>query len=282
MNQPNQEHITPIVELALTEDIGTGDISAMLIPKKQNATATVIARENAILCGQAWFDCAFKTVSDEVNIIWHKHDGDWINPNEPLCTISGPTRALVTAERTALNFLQTLSGTATVTAKMVKALEGTDCQLLDTRKTLPGMRHAQKYAVTCGGGKNHRLGLYDGFLLKENHLKVAESLKDAIERTRRLGLDKPIEVEVESLAELKEAIEANADIIMLDNFTRDDLKQAVAINQGQAKLEVSGNIQFEDIASIAQLGIDYISVGKLTKHVTAIDLSMRITEVLDN
>ncbi|WP_417345056.1 carboxylating nicotinate-nucleotide diphosphorylase [Ferrimonas sp.] len=268
------------VAAALTEDLGglnadEGDITAQLIPAERNAEATIISREEAVFCGKAWVEQVFNQLGGEVALHWHVDDGDLILPNQVLCELSGPARKLLTGERVALNFVQTLSGVATLVNQYVMKLEGTGTQLLDTRKTLPCLRTAQKYAVTCGGGKNHRIGLFDAFLIKENHIAACGGIGAAIAAARALHADKPVEVEVENLDELQQAIDHGADIVMLDNFDLTMQMQAVELNQGRAKLEVSGNVTIDSIAEFAHTGIDYISVGALTKHVKAVDLSMR-------
>jgi len=269
------------VSHALAEDLGylplaQGDITASLIPPTQQATATIITREDCVVCGVAWVEEVFQQLSDQVVIQWFVKDGDAVAANTILCEISGPARILLTGERTALNFLQSLSGTATTTAKYVALLGNSKTRLLDTRKTLPGLRLAQKYAVTCGGGKNHRIGLYDAFLIKENHIAAAGSIANAVNSARQNFPGKAVEVEVEDLTELEQALKAGADIIMLDNFHIADIHQAVAMNKGQAKLEVSGNITSEALKALGATGVDYISSGALTKNVQAIDLSMRL------
>lgn len=269
------------VSHALAEDLGylplaQGDITASLIPETQQATATIITREDCVICGVDWVEEVFQQLSDQVVIQWFVKDGDAVNANTLLCEISGPARVLLTGERTALNFLQTLSGTATTTAKYVALLGNSKTRLLDTRKTLPGLRLAQKYAVTCGGGKNHRIGLYDAFLIKENHIAAAGSIANAVQTARQNFPGKAVEVEVEDLTELEQALKAGADIIMLDNFHIADIQQAVALNKEQAKLEVSGNITSEALKALGATGVDYISSGALTKNVQAVDLSMRL------
>ena len=269
------------VSHALAEDLGylpiqQGDITASLIPPEQQATATVVTREDCVVCGTAWVDEVFAQMSDLAVIQWFVQDGDKVTANTVLCEISGPARILLTGERTALNFLQTLSGTATTTARYVALLNGSKTRLLDTRKTLPGMRLAQKYAVSCGGGKNHRIGLYDAFLIKENHIAAAGSIANAVQTARQNFPGKTVEVEVEDLTELEQALAAGADIIMLDNFHTADIMQAVVLNQGKAKLEVSGNVTAESLKALASTNVDYISSGALTKNVQAIDLSMRL------
>lgn len=266
------------VRRALQEDVGSGDITAALIDEDRRAEATVISREHAVLCGRPWFEQAFGLLDAAVRIDWRAEDGDTVEPNQILCVLYGPARALLTGERTALNFLQTLSGTASAARRYVEALGDSGVELLDTRKTLPGLRRAQKYAVRCGGGRNHRMGLYDGVLIKENHIAAAGSIGRAVGQARHhapRGI--PLEVEVENLQQLREALAAGADIVLLDNMAPDTLRQAVAITRGQAKLEASGGITLDNIDAIAATGVDYISIGAITKHVQAVDLSMRIT-----
>jgi nicotinate-nucleotide pyrophosphorylase (carboxylating) len=269
------ETIDEVVRRALHEDVGGGDLSAALVPEPLSSVALLLSREAAVLCGKDWFDHVFQTLDPTLRIEWRARDGDEIEAGQALCRLSGSARALLTGERTALNFLQTLSGTATTTRRHTSALEGTGTKLLDTRKTLPGLRAAQKYAVRCGGGHNHRLGLYDGILIKENHLSAAGSIEAAVATARSLYRDKPIEVEVETLTELEQAIAAGADIALLDNFSLRDLRQAVAQNAGRLQLEASGGYDLTTLREAALTGIDYISVGALTKHVRAIDLSLR-------
>lgn len=281
-NTLQQQELTRAVATALAEDLGflaleQGDITASLIPAAQQASATIIAREDCVVCGTAFADEVFRQLGDQVKINWQVKDGDTVSANTVLCTLNGPARLLLTGERTALNFLQLLSATATTTAHYVAYLAGSNTRLLDTRKTIPGLRFAQKYAVTVGGGKNHRIGLYDAFLIKENHIAAAGSIANAVATARQNFPGKPVEVETENLAELKQALDAGADIIMLDNFSLADIKQAVTMNAGKAKLEVSGNITSERLTELAATGVDYISSGALTKHVQAIDLSMRLT-----
>ena len=272
--------ITRAVAETLKEDLGgtldaTSDITASLIPADAHNVATIITREQGVFCGQAWADEVFKQLGGEVTIDWHVQDGDSVEPNQTLCTLSGPARALLTGERNAMNFIQTLSGCATTTAQYAKQLAGTDCRLLDTRKTIPGLRSALKYAVACGGGFNHRIGVFDAYLIKENHIIACGGITQAIGEAKKLNPGKPVEVETESLEELVEAIEAGADIIMLDNFSTDMMREAVKINAGRAALENSGNVTLDTIREYAQTGVDYISVGALTKHLKAMDLSMR-------
>lgn len=263
------------VTRALTEDVGSGDLTAALIPVQVRAEATVISREPAILCGTAWFDEVFCQLDTHIQIRWHAHDGDRIETNQALCTLTGPARPLLTGERTALNFLQTLSGTATLARRYADMVAGTKASVLDTRKTLPGLRQAQKYAVRCGGCMNHRLGLFDAVLIKENHILAAGSITQAVTKIREIHPEVILEVEVENQSELEEALKVQPDIIMLDNFSLKEMQEAVAITAGQVKLEASGNITFESLRAIAETGVDYISVGGLTKDVRAIDLSMR-------
>ena len=284
-----QQDISRAVRAALLEDLGdaltaldqpdaSADITAQLIPADRISTARVITREAGVFCGQPWVDEVFAQLGGEVKVEWKVQDGERLAPNQELFRLHGPARVLLTGERNALNFVQTLSGVATLTARYVAELEGTDCRLLDTRKTLPGLRSAQKYAVTCGGGKNHRIGLFDAYLIKENHILACGGIAEAISEARRLNPDKPVEVEVESLAELEQALAARADIVMLDNFDIPMMQEAVRLNQGRAKLEVSGNVTLDTLAGYAATGIDFISVGALTKHVRALDLSMRFVE----
>ncbi|WP_318478595.1 carboxylating nicotinate-nucleotide diphosphorylase [Photobacterium leiognathi] len=272
--------ITRTVADTLREDLGGEidpnlDITAGLIPADSQGVATIITREHGVFCGKMWADEVFKQLGGEVTIEWHVEDGDVVEPNQTLCTLSGPSRILLTGERNAMNFIQTLSGCATLTAQYVKQLEGTNTRLLDTRKTIPGLRSALKYAVTCGGGFNHRIGVFDAYLIKENHIIACGGIKQAITSAKQLNPNKPVEVETESLDELKQAIEAGADIVMLDNFTLDMMRKAVAFNEGRVALENSGDITLSNIRECAETGVDYISVGALTKHVKAMDLSMR-------
>ena len=265
----------PTVALALAEDVGAGDLTAALIPEDARAEATVISRETAVLCGAPWFDAVFRQLDPRVAIDWRAADGDRIEPNQVLCTLRGPARALLTGERTALNFLQMLSGTATLARRFADTVAGTGATILDTRKTLPGLRLAQKYAVRCGGCQNHRIGLFDAVLIKENHIMAAGSITNAIAAARRLHPGVTVEVEVENLAELEEALAAGPDIVMLDNFDLATMAEAVRIAGGRVKLEASGNVSFDTVRQIAETGVDYISIGGLTKDVRAVDLSMR-------
>jgi len=273
---PAQDSIRQDVRRALDEDIGSGDATADLLPADARARARVVTREAAVLCGCAWFDACFQALSDAVRIDWLAHDGDAVVAGAKLCRLEGPARALVTGERTALNFLQTLSGTATATAAFVDAVRGTRTTVLDTRKTLPGLRLAQKYAVRVGGGANHRIGLFDAVLIKENHIATAGSITAAVASARALHPRLMVETEVENFAELREALAAGADRIMLDEFELHELAQAVAEVDGRVPLEVSGSVGLDRVRAIAETGVDYVSIGALTKHVRAIDLSMRI------
>ncbi|MDH3491012.1 MAG: carboxylating nicotinate-nucleotide diphosphorylase [Gammaproteobacteria bacterium] len=273
-----KESIGATVATALAEDVGDGDLTALLVDADAIVGATIIARESLILAGQPWVDEVFAQLDTKVVVDWYVGDGQTAETNDVICKLVGPARALLTGERTALNFLQTLSSTATITAGYVKAVDGTEVRVLDTRKTLPGLRLAQKYAVACGGGTNHRIGLFDAILIKENHIKSAGSIAAALQRAQDLAPDVLIEVEVESHDELLEALHAGATRILLDNFSLRDLRQAVETNRDYgyvaAELEASGNITLESIRAIAETGVDYISTGALTKNVNAIDLSM--------
>lgn len=264
------------VASALAEDIGQADYTAMLIPLTKQAKATIISREAAIICGIDWVNACFRQLDHQTNIKWLVNEGDKIAANQLLCEVSGSARALLTAERCALNFLQTLSGIATHTRAYVVAVSGTQTQILDTRKTLPGLRLAQKYAVTVGGGMNQRLGLYDGILIKENHIAAAGSIANALNAARALNANISIQIEVENLDELQQALDAGAGSILLDNFSLADMKEAVRITHGRAVLEASGNVNLNSVRDIALTGVDRISIGALTKHIQAIDLSMRI------
>ena len=268
--------IHQLVTSALLEDIGAGDITAALIPETNHAIACVITREPMVLCGEAFVRETFKQVDTHTNIHFKIHDGEPAEAGTILFEAHGTARALLTAERTALNFLQMLSSTATQTRQYANALIGTHTKLLDTRKTIPGFRLAQKYAVTCGGGHNHRIGLYDAFLIKENHIMACGSITTAVQTAKKIAPGKPVEVEVETLEQLQEAINARADIVMLDNFDIPRMQKAVELNQGQTKLEASGNVSLANIVKIAKTGVDFISVGGITKHIQAIDLSMRL------
>ena len=267
------------IDRLLEEDIGAGDLTALIVPAEARATARVTTRENMVMCGQPWVDAVFARIDPGARIDWLIQEGDWVAAGTGLCELSGNARALLTGERTALNLMQTLSGTASLARAYAKAVEGTSVIVLDTRKTLPGLRKAQKYAVRCGGCQNHRMGLYDGILIKENHIMAAGSINGAVEQAHALGADVPVEVEVENLDELQQALDAGADRVLLDNFSLEMMAQAVTLNAGRLKLEVSGNVTLENIREIAATGVDYVSVGALTKNVKAIDLSMRITLV---
>ena len=274
------ESLTPIIEAnvrnALLEDVGTGDVTAELIPATNQAKAQIISRDEAVIAGSAWVNEVFAQVDPSVVVTWKVKDGDSVKPNTVLFTLEGPARSLLTGERAALNFLQTLSGTATIAKSYADRVADTKVRLLDTRKTIPGLRMAQKYAVTCGGCYNHRIGLFDAFLIKENHILAAGGINNAITQARSNHPGKPVEVEVESFDELNQALEAGADIIMLDNFTPESMVEAVKQVNGRAKLEASGNITDETLLMYAETGVDYISIGALTKHCRAIDLSMRL------
>ena len=270
------DDITETVQRALAEDVGPGDLTAALIPAGTQSEAQVVTRAAAVLCGTAWFDEVFRQVDMRVNVTWNVRNGDTIRPEQILCSLRGPARALLTGERSALNFLQLLSGTATMTRKYVDAVRGTRAVILDTRKTIPGLRRAQKYAVTCGGGQNHRLGLYDAILIKENHIAAAGSIAAALRAAKASALKGvTVEIEVEDLDQLREALEAGAERILLDNFSVEELKEAVLEASGRAKLEASGGINLDNIRTIAETGVDFISIGDITKNVGAVDLSMR-------
>ena len=263
------------IRLALIEDIGSGDITAQLIPESQRAQANVITREDMILCGTDWANEVFRQVDLDLKVLWHKNEGDHVNANERFLSLQGSARSILTAERCALNFIQTLSGTASTARRYADLVKHTKVKLLDTRKTIPGLRIAQKHAVSVGGCHNHRIGLYDAYLIKENHIISCGSIQNAVDQAKTLAPGKPVEVEVESLEELKLALDAGADIIMLDNFSHEDMKSGVALSAGKAKLEASGNVTSETIIPIAETGVDFISIGALTKDVKSIDLSMR-------
>ncbi len=271
--------IASVVARALEEDIGPGDVTADLIPADRRAQATVVSREDAVLCGTAWFDEVFAQLDPAVSIAWSAHDGATIGAGAVLCRLDGPARALLSGERTALNFLQSLSGTATVARRYADEVAGTGCRVLDTRKTVPGLRSAQKYAVACGGATNHRRGLFDAILIKENHILAAGGIGAALAAARVAHPDLTVEIEVESLDELEAALDGNADIVLLDNFALDTLREAVARTRGRAgcttRLEASGNVELANVRAIAKTGVDFVSVGGLTKHLRAVDLSMR-------
>jgi len=275
---PLPSELAEQVRLALAEDIGSGDVTAALIPAGRRGHASVITREAALLCGAPYVNATFQQLDPSVQVEWLAAEGDSIAANQALFKLSGPARALLTGERTALNFLQLLSATATATHAYAALIADTGCRVLDTRKTLPGLRTAQKYAVRVGGGRNHRIGLFDMILIKENHIMAAGSIDQAVASARASGAKVPVEVEVETLDELRQAIAAGADIAMLDEFSLEDMRQAVAVNRAAArplKLEASGSVTLETVRSIALTGVDYISVGAITKHVRAVDLSMR-------
>ena len=268
--------ISANVRAALTEDVGTGDLSAQLVPAAQTARARVITREHAIVCGQAWVNEVFRQLDPEVMVTWHCADGEAVAPNQTLFELSGRARSLLTGERAALNFLQLLSGTATRCRQFADLIQGLPARLLDTRKTIPGLRIAQKYAVSCGGCHNHRIGLYDAFLIKENHIAACGSISAAIRTAREQAPGKPVEVEVETMAQLAEALEARADSVMLDNFDLQQMREAVAFTAGRTVLEASGGVNESTLRAIAETGVDYLSIGTLTKDCKAIDLSMRM------
>jgi nicotinate-nucleotide pyrophosphorylase (carboxylating) len=267
--------IARTVSRALEEDVGTGDVTAALLPEAAAARARVVSREEAVLCGTAWFDEVFRQLDARVRVEWRVADGARVRPGVVLCDLAGPARALLTGERTALNFLQTLSGTATQARRYADAVRHTGARVLDTRKTLPGLRSAQKYATRCGGCHNHRMGLYDAILIKENHILAAGSIPAAVTAARSLHPGLSVEVEVETLSELEAALSARADSVLLDNFDLPGLRAAVTLSAGRARLEASGNVDLDGIAAVAETGVDYVSVGALTKHVRAVDLSMR-------
>lgn len=264
------------VDAFLREDVGSGDLTALIVPEESHAVATIITRQGMIVCGQAWLNAVFRALDAGVEIVWLVEEGEWVDAGFQLCTLSGDARALLTGERTALNILQTLSAVATESWHFSSAVDGTSCQILDTRKTLPGLRFAQKYAVKCGGCLNHRVGLFDGILIKENHILAAGSISAAVSRARLIS-SVMVEVEVENQRELREAVAARPDRIMLDNFSLNEMREAVAWVAGRIPLEASGDVTLAAINSIAQTGVDFISVGALTKHIEAIDLSMRIS-----
>ncbi|MGB1327684.1 MAG: carboxylating nicotinate-nucleotide diphosphorylase [Porticoccaceae bacterium] len=271
------EDIPQSVARALEEDIGSGDISAQLIDADKLATGTVISREKAVICGRPWVDEVFKQLDPNIFIDWHIDEGDWVDENQPLFSVSGNARVLLSAERCALNFLQTLSGTATSARQYADLANNSQIRILDTRKTIPGLRLAQKYAIEIGGCSNHRIGLYDAFLIKENHIIACGGIAQAVNKAKQIAPQKEIEVEVESLGELQQAVEAGAHRVMLDNFTRDQILQIETIDLGNTKIEVSGNVTEHSLAQYLDTPIDFISSGSLTKHVQAIDLSMRLS-----
>ncbi|KKD59965.1 nicotinate-nucleotide pyrophosphorylase [Grimontia sp. AD028] len=276
-----EEDVVRCVTDTLKEDLGgeinaDNDITASLIAADTQGEATIITREAGVFCGRAFADEVFRQLGSTVIIDWKVEDGDKVEPNQVLCELKGPARTLLTGERNAMNFIQTLSGCATETARYVAKIAGTQTRLLDTRKTIPGLRNALKYAVFCGGGFNHRIGVYDAYLIKENHIIACGGIQGAVETAKKLNPGKPVEVETESLDELQQAIDAGADIVMLDNFTTEMMRQAVELNKGKVALEVSGNVTLKTIREYAETGVDYISVGALTKHIRAMDLSMRL------
>ncbi|MEM7402100.1 MAG: carboxylating nicotinate-nucleotide diphosphorylase [Pseudomonadota bacterium] len=267
--------INQSVSQALKEDIGNGDVTAASFTNNEIATAIVICREEAVLCGQIWFELTFHQLDADITIEWMFADSDLIQADDEVCKLKGNAQAILSGERTALNFLQTLSGTASKTKTYVDRIAGTEAKILDTRKTLPGMRYAQKYAVRCGGGENHRMGLYDAILIKENHIATSGSVSNAVQTAKKLYPTLKLEVEVENEVQLKEALASEADVILLDNFSLSELEAAVLITDGKKKLEASGNMTLENIREVAKTGVDYISIGAITKHVRAIDFSMR-------
>ena len=270
-----QLDINADVKRALAEDIGNGDVSAGLIDADQILSMRLLVREQAVICGTAWFDAAFLQCDSTIRLNWKTSDGDLVAADTILCDLSGPARALLSAERTALNFLQTLSGTATTTYGYTQRIKQTHCRILDTRKTIPHLRRAQKYAVHCGGGMNHRIGLFDAFLIKENHLAACGSIKSAAKRARALNADLLLEIEVEDLNQLQQAIDAGVDRALLDNFSLTQINEAVQLNQKRIQLEASGDINEDNLFEIAATGVDFISIGALTKHLRSIDFSLR-------
>jgi len=270
-----QSAIQRNLEAAIAEDIAGGDLTASLVPADQHAHATLISREPAIVCGIPWVEACFARLAPQARLEWQISEGAEVTAGQTLCIITGNARQILTAERCALNFLQTLSATATVTARYVRAVQGTKARILDTRKTLPGLRMAQKYAVTVGGGMNQRMGLYDGILIKENHIAAAGSIAAVMDAATKLNTNASLQIEVESLEQLEEALRAGAKLILLDNFNLDGMRNAVALNAGRAILEASGGVELETVRAIAETGVDRISIGGLTKHVHAIDLSLR-------
>ena len=282
---PSAADISAAVSRALAEDIGSGDLTAALVPPDSRGHARILAREAAVLCGQAWCNEVFRQVEPAIALQWHNQDGALLTEDEVVCTLSGPARGLLTGERTALNFLQTLSGTATAARRFVQAVAGTGAVILDTRKTLPGLRLAQKYAATCGGAQNHRIGLFDGILIKENHIMAAGGVTAAVSAARQAASGVLVEVEVENLEQVREALAAGADRLLLDNFSLENLRAAVSArdtcDQPNIKLEASGGLELEHIRAVAECGVDLISIGAITKHVRAVDYSMRFVEASD-
>ncbi|SBS34529.1 Nicotinate-nucleotide pyrophosphorylase [carboxylating] [Marinomonas spartinae] len=271
-----KEHIQSSIAFSLKEDIGSGDITALLIPDDQEITASVISREPAVLCGQAWVEEVFHQLGQNISLTWHNKEGDFLEPNQPFLTLKGHARTILTGERVALNYLQTLSYTATISRQYAQDVSATNLTILDTRKTLPGLRLAQKHAVRVGGSSNHRIGLYDAFLIKENHIMAAGSIANAVTMAKKIAPGKTIEVETENLAEVAMAVESGADIIMLDNFSYEDMATAVEQHKGKVKFEASGNMDQDKLMMVAKTGVDYVSIGAITKHVQAIDLSLRV------
>jgi len=274
---PARKTIVDDVRRALDEDVGSGDVTAALVPAGVSS-AQLITRDPGILCGTAWFDAVFEQLDSNVKVSWHFKDGERFVTNDVLCELDGSSRSILTGERTALNFLQTLSATASATRLFVDRIAGTSTRILDTRKTIPGLRRAQKYAVACGGGMNHRMGLYDAILIKENHISASGSIASALAQARKTG-NLPIEVEVENLAQLREALAAGADRVLLDNFAIDDLRTAARETNGRARLEASGGVTIDNVRDIAETGVDFISIGALTKNLRAIDLSLRFNDL---
>lgn len=270
-----QSYIENSVSIALAEDIGAGDVTGLLIPEDEVSMATIITREAAVICGIDWVEEVFAQLDNDVHIEWEVEDGESVEAGQTLCSLSGNSRSLLTGERTALNFLQTLSATATVAHRYAEAVKGTDCKVLDTRKTIPGLRLAQKYAVSCGGCHNHRIGLFDAILIKENHIEAAGGIAKAVDEARFNSPDLTIEVEVENMDELQQALDASVDRIMLDNFDTSQIKEAIKLTEQRAELEASGGITLKNIREYAETGVDYISIGALTKDIHSIDLSMR-------
>lgn len=274
---PDAGEIQALVQAALREDLGTGDLSAILVPGGQKALAELHLREPAVICGQPWFNACFRALAPGIRIEWEVQEGSAVETPGIIARIDGPARGILSAERSALNLLQTLSGTATETARLVRLLQGQHTRLLDTRKTLPGLRIAQKYAVRCGGGYNHRMGLWDAVLIKENHILACGSIQVAVDRARKMGKGRWVEVETENLDEVGQALDAGADVVMLDNFLLEDLREAVVRIRGRAISEASGNVTEASLPEIAETGVDYVSMGGLTKNLRAIDLSLRLT-----
>ena len=273
---PDADVIGEDVSRALREDVGSGDLTASLIPSNRVGQARLICRDRAILAGRAWFDEVFRQVDGGVQIEWHCHEGARLEADSLVCTVQGRAASILTAERTALNFLQTLSGVATATAVYVQAVAGTGVRILDTRKTIPGLRRAEKYAVTCGGGHNHRMGLFDAILIKENHIAAQGSIAEALHEAQRLHPGVEVEIEVESLEELEQALAAGARRILLDNFSLGALREAVSLNAGRARLEASGGVDLETVRQIAETGVDDISIGAITKNLLSVDFSLRL------